>query len=202
MKKLIGTAMLLLLTACREPTPEPTPEPTAPAAEAATEQAPAAVAPAAPPATSDPAPAAPVPASVPAPAPEQVATDDPAAVNQRIDDVLGDHQRYQAVIQQFQKAVADKDAATVASLVSYPFTATVDGKKVKIADRQAFVQQYDKIVTPAIASAITQQKYSELMVNYKGVMFGSGEAWINGICKDGACKNFDVLVVAIQPTDS
>ena len=198
MKKLIGTAMLLLLTACREPTPEPT----APAAEAATEQAPAAVAPAAPPATSDPAPAAPVPASVPAPAPEQVATDDPAAVNQRIDDVLGDHQRYQAVIQQFQKAVADKDAATVASLVSYPFTATVDGKKVKIADRQAFVQQYDKIVTPAIASAITQQKYSELMVNYKGVMFGSGEAWINGICKDGACKNFDVLVVAIQPTDS
>lgn len=199
MKKLIGTAMLLLLTACREPTPEPT----APAAEAATEQAPAAVAPAAPPATSDPAPAAPVPASVPAPAPEpeQAATDDPAAVNQRIDDVLGDHQRYQAVIQQFQKAVADKDAATVASLVSYPFTATVDGKKVKIADRQAFVQQYDKIVTPAIASAITQQKYSELMVNYKGVMFGSGEAWINGICKDGACKNFDVRVVAIQPTD-
>lgn len=194
MKKLIGTAMLLLLTACREPAPEPT----APVAEAATEQAPAAVAPAAPTATSDPAP---VPDSVPAPAPEQVATDDPAAVNQRIDDVLGDHQRYQAVIQQFQKAVADKDAATVASLVSYPFTATVDGKKVKIADRQAFVQQYDKIVTPAIASAITQQKYSELMVNYKGVMFGSGEAWINGICKDGACKNFDVRVVAIQPTD-
>ena len=62
------------------------------------------------------------------------------------------------------------------------------------------MQQYDKIVTPAIANAITQQKYSELMVNYKGVMFGNGEAWVNGICRDDACKNVDVRVVALQPT--
>lgn len=189
MKKLIGTAALLLLAACRGAAPEST----APTAESTKEDVAAVV-------STAPA-AAPAPAaSDPAPVPAQASADDPTAVNQSIDDLLGDHVRYQAVIRQFQKAVADKDAATVASLVNYPFTATIDGTQVKIADREGFVQQYDKIVTPAIASAITQQKYSELMVNYKGVMFGSGEAWINGICKDKACQKFDVRVVAIQPT--
>jgi len=187
MKKLIGTAMLLALVACRDPAPDSTVPAVDTRMESATSAAPAA----------DPAPS---PSPSPSPTPAPAADDDPAAVNQSIDDLLGDHERYQEVIRQFQKAVADKDAATVASLVNYPFTATIDGKRVKIADSDAFVQQYEKIVTPAIADAITQQKYSELMVNYKGVMFGSGEAWINGICKDKACQKFDVRVVAIQPT--
>jgi hypothetical protein len=187
MKKLTGTATLLLLAACSDPAPDPT----VPAVDSAKEPATSAVRPA------DPAPS---PTPTPAPTPTPTAADDPTAVNQSIDDLLGDHERYQTVIHQFQKAVADKDATTVASLVNYPFTATIDGKRVKIANGDAFVQQYEKIVTPAIAQAITQQKYSELMVNYKGVMFGSGEAWINGICKDKACQKFDVRVVAIQPT--
>jgi hypothetical protein len=188
-KKLIGTAMLLALAACRDPAPDPT----VPAVDSAKEPATSAVRPA------DPAPS-PTPTPAPTPTPTPTADDDPTAVNQSIDDLLGDHEHYQTVIHQFQQAVADKDAATVASLVNYPFTATIDGKRVKIANGDAFVQQYEKIVTPAIAKAITQQKYSELMVNYKGVMFGSGEAWINGICKDKACQKFDVRVVAIQPT--
>jgi predicted lipid-binding transport protein (Tim44 family) len=195
MKKLIGTATLLLLAACRGPAAEPA----APAATTTQEDVATTVMPATPtPVAAPAAAAAPDPAPVPVPAP--IAAGDLTAVNQSIDDLLGDHERYQAVIQQFQKAVADKDAATVASLVEYPFTATIDGKRVKIANGDAFVQQYEKIVTPAIANVITQQKYSELMVNYKGVMFGSGEAWINGICKDKACQKFDVRVVAIQPT--
>ncbi|WP_368566046.1 hypothetical protein [Pseudoxanthomonas sp. UTMC 1351] len=194
MKKLIGMAMLLALAACRAPAPDST----APAVDTAKE--PAVATSTAP--TEMPVSAVPVadPAPAPSPTPTPTSADDPTAVNQSIDDLLGDHERYQAVIHQFQKAVADKDAATVASLVKYPFTATIDGKRVDIANGEAFVQQYDKIVTPAIANAITQQKYSELMVNYKGVMFGSGEAWINGICKDKACRKFDVRVVAIQPT--
>ena len=70
-----------------------------------------------------------------------------------------------------------------------------------IKDAAGFVENYDKIVTPAIAGAIGAQKYSDLMVNGKGVMFGSGETWINGICKKGSadCSEFEVKVVAIQP---
>ncbi|WP_447940603.1 hypothetical protein [Pseudoxanthomonas mexicana] len=180
MKKLIATPMVLWLAACT-PSPEPA---TAPAQTAATTDA------ATPAANTAPAtPATPVAAVV----------DDPAAVNQSIDDVLGDHVRYETVIRQLQQSVAARDAAAVAALVDYPFTTVRDGEPLKVADAETFVREYDRIVTPAIADAITKQKYSQLMVNYKGVMFGNGEAWVNGICRDNACKDVDVRVVALQP---
>ena len=181
MKKLIATPMVLWLAACTPSTPEPATAPAQTAASAATTDA-------ATPAANT-APATPVAAVV----------DDPAAVNQSIDDVLGDHVRYETVIRQLQRSVAARDAVAVAALVDYPFTTVRDGEPLKVADAEAFVREYDRIVTPAIADAITKQKYSQLMVNYKGVMFGNGEAWVNGICRDNACKDVDVRVVALQP---
>ncbi len=127
------------------------------------------------------------------------AVDDHAAVNAAIDAALGEHAQYESLITTFQSAVAGSDKAGVAALVAYPFTAHIDGKAVAIANADAFVAHYDAIVTPAIARAITTQRYSELFVNYQGVMFGNGEAWINGICKDTACKDARARVVAIQP---
>ena len=144
------------------------------------------------------------PGAMPAPAPatDAAATtaDDHASVNATIDNLLGDHAKYEQAITAFQSAVAGKDPAAVAALVDYPFTARIDGKPVRVADAAAFVARYDEIVMPAIADAIAEQKYANLFVNGKGVMFGNGEAWINGICKDVACRDFDVRVVAIQPT--
>ena len=96
--------------------------------------------------------------------------------------------------------MAAHDAVAVAALVDYPFTATIDGKRVVIDDAVSFAARYREIVTPAIATVIAGQRYADLMVNARGVMFGSGEAWLNGICSDAACKHFDVKVVAIQPS--
>ncbi|SDR02038.1 hypothetical protein SAMN05428982_2913 [Pseudoxanthomonas sp. CF385] len=180
MKKLIATPMVLWLAACAPSAPEPAIPVAATTAAASADAADAA---------GTPAPATPVAAVV----------DDPSAVNQSIDDVLGDHVLYETVIRRLQQAVAARDAATVAALVDYPFTTVRDGQPLKVADADAFVRDYDRIVTPAIADAITKQKYSQLMVNYKGVMFGNGEAWVNGICRDNACKDVDVRVVALQP---
>lgn len=174
MKKLIAAPAVLWLAACAPSVPEAA----APAAAAS--------------------PAAQATAAVPASPPVEAA-DDPSAVNQAIDEVLGDHARYEAVIHRLQQAAAANDAATVAALVDYPFATVRDGQSLKVADAEAFVRDYDTIMTPAIAEAIKRQKYSQLMVNYKGVMFGNGEAWVNGICRDDACKDVDVRVVALQP---
>lgn len=174
MKTPIAAFAALWLAACTPATPDSTAAaPAAPSAEAAA-------------------------ATAPAPSVAEV-VDDPLAVNQTIDDVLGDHTRYEAVIRQLQQAVAANDTAAVAALVNYPFVTVRDGESLKVADADAFVRDYDRIMTPAIAEAITRQKYSQLMVNYKGVMFGNGEAWVNGICKDDACKDVDVRLVALQP---
>ncbi len=192
MNKLLCAAVAaMLLSGCDKPAP------TAPAAE----QAPAPAAPATTESTQAPATTEPEPS----PAPAQTATApaaDPAAdkaVDDAIDNALSDHARYRAVFDELQRAVAAKDAAAVAALVDYPLAATVDGKKTKIEDAPAFVAEYEKIVTPAIADAVVKQKYSDLFVNYKGVMIGNGQVWLNGVCKDRACKQAEVKVVAIQP---
>lgn len=124
---------------------------------------------------------------------------DAAAVNQRIDQLLGDHTKYEPVILAFQKAVLAKDAVAVAALVAYPLRVKLGGKAVTIRDARDFVAHYAAIVTPAMAAAIGRQRYGTLFVSYRGVMFGNGEAWINGICRDVSCKRFDVKVVALQP---
>ncbi|RYZ43454.1 MAG: hypothetical protein EOO71_03650 [Myxococcaceae bacterium] len=128
------------------------------------------------------------------------ATDDHAEVNARIDTVLGNPSKYEQAVASLQQAVSAHDASAVAAMVAYPFTANIGGKKVRIANAKAFIARYDAIVTPAIAQAITGQHYADLFVNAKGVMFGKGEAWLNGICKDSACKDVDVRVVALQPS--
>jgi len=119
-------------------------------------------------------------------------------VNQSLDTVLGGHAPYETVIRAFQAGVTAHDAAAVAALVRYPITVRAGGKKLVVRNAATFVRNYDAIVTPPIAQAITAQKYDELMVNGQGVMFGSGEAWINGVCLDAACKRVDPKVVTIQ----
>ncbi len=179
MKAWIPVAAMVLLAACKpaaEPQPESAPAPTAPEPIAQTHGGAA--------------------APTPAAAGE---VDDHDAVNQRIGQLLGDATRYETAILAFQQAVAQKDAATVAAMIDFPFKTTVGGKPATIKDAPEFITQYGRIVTPEMAEVIVRQRYSDLFVNYKGVMFGSGEAWINGICVDKACNSFNVRVVALQP---
>lgn len=123
---------------------------------------------------------------------------DEAEVNQSIDDLLGDHTVYQEAIAALQESVEAHDADAVAELVSYPIDVAVDGKKMVIKSPKAFVTNYDAIMTPEIAEAVTDQDYGDLMVNSQGIMFGDGQVWINGICKDDACETFDAKVITIQ----
>lgn len=194
-KFLLGVTLAsLLLSGCNEPADAPASEASRP--EAST------------PETAGDTAAASAPADTPAPvAPEATvasAETDDKATDDAIDTLLGDHAKYRIVIDAYQKAVAEGDKEAVAALIDYPFSTTIDGKRTSLKSASGFVSNYDKIVTPAIASVIKAQKYSELMVNSKGVMFGSGETWINGICKKGSadCSEFEVKVVAIQPGGS
>lgn len=122
------------------------------------------------------------------------------AINQRIDQVLGDHIAYERVILATQKAIAAHDAAAVAALVRYPIKVQIKGHPKTITNPTAFIAEYDQIVTPAIASVVSRQAYADLFVRDQGVMFGSGEVWIGADCLDRACTAKDVKIITIQPT--
>lgn len=190
MKTWMPVIAALLLAACKpaaEPVDAAAPaEPAAPAANAA---------------QAAPEPIAQTHGGAAAPTPAAAGeADDHTEVNQRIGQMLGDAARFETAILAFQQAVAQKDAATVAAMIDFPFKTTVGGKPATVRDAPEFIAQYGRIVTPEMADVIVRQRYSELFVNYKGVMFGSGEAWLNGICVDKACNSFNVRVVALQPT--
>lgn len=135
---------------------------------------------------------------VPASAAAADSIDDGKAVDDAIDNNLGDHQRYRTVIDAFQKAVAGNDAAAVAALVQYPIVVSIQGHKTTLKNEKQFIARYNQLMTSNIRNAIVGTRYADLFVNYKGVMFGRGQAWINGICRDDKCAAFDVKVVTLQ----
>jgi hypothetical protein len=102
------------------------------------------------------------------------------------------------VFDDFQSAVAAKDKASVASLVYYPIGVSVDGSNKVVGSKQEFVENYDRFMTPEIIDTVKHTAYRMVMVNAQGVMLGSGEVWISGICKDDACADVDVKVVTLQ----
>jgi uncharacterized protein YyaL (SSP411 family) len=124
-----------------------------------------------------------------------------ADIDKSISDNIGDPAKFQQVMTALKQAVEKHDAAAVAALVSYPITVDPRTKTaVRVRTPQAFVARYDKIITPHIADVIEKQKYEDLFVNYQGAMFGTGEVWIAGICKDKACKQSDIKIKTIQNT--
>ena len=114
--------------------------------------------------------------------------------------LLGDSTEYREAITAFQEAVIAHDAAGVAALVSYPIPVRIGGAKRTIKTPAKFIAKYDSIVTPAIAAAVQDEPYGDMMVNAKGVMLGRGEVWISGVCRDRACTKADVRIITIQST--
>ena len=117
-----------------------------------------------------------------------------------IDNVLGDHAAYRAAFDAIQQAVADGDATAFASWVSYPIKVVADGEEMLLSDEEQFAEHFDNILSDEIRQAILDQTWATLFVNDQGVMFGNGQVWLNGICKDDKCAEFDVKVVTIQST--
>ncbi len=180
MKTWCPPALLLLLSACsaQAPAPETTAQPSPETA----------------PAKSRPAPQTPATQKADAPP-----AGDSAAMDARIDRVLGSHAAYRSVFERLQEAVASHDPMGVAAMVRYPLKIHTEAGIEQVDNAQTFVARYEDIMRPSIVQAIADARYGELFVSQNGVMLGAGQVWINGICRDPACVDVDVKVTALQP---
>lgn len=170
----------LLLAACSQPAPPAEPAVDAPPPM----EAGAAATPAAEPATPAAEPAATASADAPA--------EDARA---RIESVLGDAAQYEKVFNAFKTAVVGGDRAAVVEEVRFPLN--ISGGK-KITDPGEFQRNYEKIITPAVVKAMSEQDFGKVFVNQQGVMIGDGQVWLNGQCLDQACTKTEVKVITIQ----
>jgi hypothetical protein len=131
-------------------------------------------------------------------APAQTAT--PTDHDKSIDLSVGDHTKVHQILTELQQAVSKHNPAAVAALVHYPIKVNPGKKPFTIKNEKEFIKDYDRIITPDIASAIYKQKYDNLFVNSEGAMIGDGEVWITGFCRDKSCKQSDIKIGTIQDT--
>ncbi|CCP14385.1 hypothetical protein D7U98_07260 [Stenotrophomonas maltophilia] len=144
--------------------------------------------------------AAATPAAEPAKAAAEPAgaapTDAPAEdARARIESLLGDAAQYEKVFNAFRTAVVGGDRAAVVEEVRFPLN-IANGKK--ITGPGEFQRSYEKIITPAVVKAVSEQDFGKVFVNQQGVMIGDGQVWLNGQCLDQACTKTEVKVITIQ----
>ncbi|HDX0838400.1 TPA: hypothetical protein RNS87_002823 [Stenotrophomonas maltophilia] len=181
MRRMACLIPALVLAACSQPAAPPA-EPAADAPPPMEASAPAT------PAASATEPAASAPA---APAAEAPAEDARA----RIETLLGDAAQFEKVFNAFKAAVVGGDRAAVVEEVRFPLN--VGGGK-RITGPGEFQRNYEKIITPAVVKAVSEQDFGKVFVNQQGVMIGSGQVWLNGQCLDQACTKTEVKVITIQ----
>jgi hypothetical protein len=91
-------------------------------------------------------------------------------------------------LQDLQQAVASDDRSTVAVMVSFPITITVAGKRVVLHNRSQLLKYYDLAFDTKVKGFIAKQRLSDLFCNWKGLMIGRGEVWLNTVDNSGKLK--------------
>lgn len=91
-------------------------------------------------------------------------------------------------LQQLQIAVAADERERVVAMVELPVTIMVEGRRMKLRSRSQLLKYYDVAFDSKVKGFIAKQKFSDLFCNWRGVMIGRGEVWINGIGQPSQLK--------------
>jgi hypothetical protein len=105
---------------------------------------------------------------------------------------ITDPEKFNEIFRNVKDLAAKDDKQGLAEYVLYPMLLNKDGKSEKIADRKAFITNYDRIFTMDVKAALQAQKTEKLFANYKGVMVGEGQLWF------GVTDKGDVGITAVN----
>lgn len=76
-----------------------------------------------------------------------------------------------------KKFIELEDKEEVADLVMFPVTFMENDKYIKVYNRKQFIENYDKIITDDIKSAVSTSTYKDIFSSWRGAMLGNGEVW-------------------------
>ena len=117
------------------------------------------------------------------------------SVESRIEHVAGlTASEVRKLLEDLKKRTASRNARATCALVIYPLRIT--GGTIKtIAECEA---GFDHIFNTKVTAAIKSQRFEQLFVNWQGVMVGSGEVWISGVCPDKACRTHSLGIINVN----
>jgi hypothetical protein len=80
-------------------------------------------------------------------------------------------------LNELQDSVKNNKKRHIATLILFPFKATVTGKDIEIDSMDKFLKNYDQIFNLKVRNAVLNEKLETLSVNSNGIMIGRGEIW-------------------------
>lgn len=90
-----------------------------------------------------------------------------------------------------QSYISNNNKKLLAESIDYPINVKIDNKIIKIQNKDAFINNYDKIFYQNFKKELINTYAKNMFANYKGVMFGADthNLWINAIIsKNGTAK--------------
>ncbi|MGC2235867.1 MAG: hypothetical protein WA584_06880 [Pyrinomonadaceae bacterium] len=103
-----------------------------------------------------------------------------AAGNRYEDIEAPDAAEFERKVQAFRQAVLNGDRRQVASFIKFPIEVRVGKKAVKIKNKAALLQNYDKIFYKEFVEEIRQTVAHNMFHRYDGAMLGRGSVWFWG----------------------
>jgi beta-lactamase regulating signal transducer with metallopeptidase domain len=73
--------------------------------------------------------------------------------------------------------VKDNNKKSLAELIAYPISVSINGAKVSISKEEEFEQNYDDIMNAELKGRISKSYTKYMFSNYMGIMLGNGEVW-------------------------
>lgn len=102
---------------------------------------------------------------------------------------IQDDQSLEAKVRSFRDAVLEGNKDAVASMVVFPITTEVSGKRRELGSKAELLKHYDHVFTRKYINAIKEAAPHNMFVRYDGVMLGdSGEVWFDA---DGKVKSLN-----------
>lgn len=98
----------------------------------------------------------------------------------RYNDTKQSDAQVEAYMKKVKTAILNNNKEWLSTQVSYPYKAsTPEGKIVSLKNKQEFISKYSLVVSDGLKKRIANICTCNLFMNYRGVMLGNGEVWIN-----------------------
>ncbi len=129
-----------------------------------------------------------------------VSADEP--IEQRLDGLFGEHERYLAFFQELKDAVIRDDRKKVAGLVHYPLNVFVGRRRMVVRSSPELLKRYREVFNDNVVRAMKAQEPDTLFANWQGVMVGDGQIWFSGLCagkdRDTPCADKVIKVITVN----
>jgi hypothetical protein len=92
-------------------------------------------------------------------------------------------------------SILNNQREELSQMIHFPIGVTINGKRIKMENKNAFLVNYDQIINKHMVGVIKKTDFVDLKPNWRGLFVGNGEIIFGGI---GSLKHYIVLITAIN----